>query len=658
MAHLTGFGLDNFRVFGKETWFDFAPITVFTGTNSSGKSTVNKALLLMKENFKQKSYKINSLDNLSFKNNLKLGGFSKVANDIEKDIVYILKHRLYYFAETEYLIKYYYSKNNDTHTDDAYLREIKVLDKNSKDVIIDIKYEEGKLFYKFDFKHFIEYGNKLAKKSYLAAEECKKSGFLAGRFQIYKNVNYKTNEIGSINLEDEYFNEYELMQIQESKEVPKSWNYVDKLIKNKSISKRDYKLGLYDYNNPLLLIDFFKLIEMDIEDIQLEIKNNEYIKNIKEKRRYEKLKNFKLDFPEYNDFKVSQNIDYLKKIEEEILNNSTTTFFFGFDGDWSTPLSQYDYLDSLNIGYNIKKTKNVNDVLKAFYINELAQDNNLENRRLHSFIKDFILKNFNYSLHTISIANQIEYLSVDRAKNERLFQFQENDNSTLNSILLKYLRLSIDGNKLTYQFINKWVKELEIADSVEISQDREGLGAYVYLIKNGKSITLADVGFGVAQFLPILLKIVSTAEDRFKEGEDALFIGEYIISGAIEPAYRSSILVIEEPEINLHPALQSKLADMFVDATRTFNIQFIIETHSEYLIRRLQFLTAKKEIQPEDTIIHYLFPPDSEHVKKTGEQLRTIKIMEDGRLDKEFGTGFFDESTKLIEQIWNINSQN
>ena len=48
MAHLTGFGLENFRVFKEEIFFDFAPITIFTGTNS-GKSSVNKALLLLKE---------------------------------------------------------------------------------------------------------------------------------------------------------------------------------------------------------------------------------------------------------------------------------------------------------------------------------------------------------------------------------------------------------------------------------------------------------------------------------------------------------------------------------------------------------------------------------------------------------------------------------
>lgn len=52
-THLKGFGLENFRVFKDYTWFDFAPITILTGPNSSGKSSLNKALLLLKDNFEK-----------------------------------------------------------------------------------------------------------------------------------------------------------------------------------------------------------------------------------------------------------------------------------------------------------------------------------------------------------------------------------------------------------------------------------------------------------------------------------------------------------------------------------------------------------------------------------------------------------------------------
>ncbi|MBK8493483.1 MAG: AAA family ATPase [Saprospirales bacterium] len=49
MPILSGFGLKNFRVFKEETFFELAPITLLTGTNSSGKSSLLKALLLWQD---------------------------------------------------------------------------------------------------------------------------------------------------------------------------------------------------------------------------------------------------------------------------------------------------------------------------------------------------------------------------------------------------------------------------------------------------------------------------------------------------------------------------------------------------------------------------------------------------------------------------------
>ncbi|TAH17839.1 MAG: hypothetical protein EAZ08_12910 [Cytophagales bacterium] len=61
MAHLTGIGIENFRVFKDYTEFDFAPITILTGANSSGKSSLFKALLLLADNAKR-----NALTELNF----------------------------------------------------------------------------------------------------------------------------------------------------------------------------------------------------------------------------------------------------------------------------------------------------------------------------------------------------------------------------------------------------------------------------------------------------------------------------------------------------------------------------------------------------------------------------------------------------------------
>ena len=122
------------------------------------------------------------------------------------------------------------------------------------------------------------------------------------------------------------------------------------------------------------------------------------------------------------------------------------------------------------------------------------------------------------------------------------------------------------------------------------------------------------------------------------------------------PTYTESTLILEEPEANLHPDFQSKLADVIVEAGKLFNIQFIIETHSEYFIRKLQYLTAKKELLPEHSVIYYFTNPND--LEEGERQVRELKIREDGILDGEFGSGFYDEATRLTVELLKLQNLN
>jgi predicted ATPase len=75
----------------------------------------------------------------------------------------------------------------------------------------------------------------------------------------------------------------------------------------------------------------------------------------------------------------------------------------------------------------------------------------------------------------------------------------------------------------------------------------------------------------------------------------------------------------------------------------------VAETHSEYLVRKLQYLVSKGEIRPQDVVIYYFYPPDE--VPEGRNQVERINIQSDGRLDNEFGSGFFDESAKLMMSL-------
>ena len=89
---------------------------------------------------------------------------------------------------------------------------------------------------------------------------------------------------------------------------------------------------------------------------------------------------------------------------------------------------------------------------------------------------------------------------------------------------------------------------------------------------------------------------------------------------------------------------------MFYEVYKTYNIQFIIETHSEYLLRKIQTLIGIRDLMPEEVSMIYV--EDDEEVKKGVAKVRRIPIKEDGRLSAPFGTGFYDEADNLSLELF------
>lgn len=222
--------------------------------------------------------------------------------------------------------------------------------------------------------------------------------------------------------------------------------------------------------------------------------------------------------------------------------------------------------------------------------------------------------------------------------------------TSFNSILLKYLKQS--HTLVGKRFIEKWIKEFEIGD--RISYDRvSNVGTYIWIQKGTWKVNLIDVGYGVTPFLSLLLNIVSAVNERSYSSKKNIDLQNLSNSfGIIE-----NTIVIEEPEINLHPKLQSKLADFFWDAHETFNVNFIIETHSEYLIRKFQYLTAKGDLETDDTVLHYIGNSEASKRQQDKQQVRTIHIKPNGQLTEPFGSGFTDESSRWIKEMFVLPNQ-
>lgn len=115
-----------------------------------------------------------------------------------------------------------------------------------------------------------------------------------------------------------------------------------------------------------------------------------------------------------------------------------------------------------------------------------------------------------------------------------------------------------------------WLKEIGLINSFEVREVSEGSSLYrVFVKKTPKSAEtlITDVGFGVSQILPVIALLY------------------YAPPG--------STVLIEQPEIHLHPAVQAGLADLFISVSQTRRIQLIVESHSEHLLTRLMRRVAE-----------------------------------------------------------------
>jgi len=138
--------------------------------------------------------------------------------------------------------------------------------------------------------------------------------------------------------------------------------------------------------------------------------------------------------------------------------------------------------------------------------------------------------------------------------------------------------------------------------------------------------SISDVGFGLSQILPIIIKSKLTD---------------------------NSMLLIEQPELHLHPALQAEMGDLFINsALGEQKNKFIVETHSEHLIlrilRRIRETSEKSlsegiiGIKPDDLAVLYVQPG------KNGSEVIEIPVTEDGDFAKKWPNGFFAERAKEL----------
>jgi predicted ATPase len=230
---------------------------------------------------------------------------------------------------------------------------------------------------------------------------------------------------------------------------------------------------------------------------------------------------------------------------------------------------------------------------------------------------------------SLAIGRELEkiiYLGPLRRKPERDYPWNKTKPGDVGSdgrgaidALLASALLRGDEQNYVVDGVSKWLKKMGVADRIEVRQQGRSSRYELIVHRDGAACNIRDVGIGISQVLPVL--VVS-----------------YF-------APKGSTLVFEEPEIHLHPLAQAYLADLFAFVSKERGVQFIVETHSEHLFRRMQTLMARQTISSADAAMYFVERSEN----KT--DLRALDIDEYGRV-KNWPDGFFGDAIgETKEQI-------
>ena len=159
-----------------------------------------------------------------------------------------------------------------------------------------------------------------------------------------------------------------------------------------------------------------------------------------------------------------------------------------------------------------------------------------------------------------------------------------------------------------------WVTYLGLVADIRV--DSRGLDIEVKPHGLDSFFPLSSVGIGVSQMLPVLVQCLLA-----------------------EPG---SVLLLEQPELHLHPALQQRLADFFIAMVRSGR-QLIVETHSEYMVSRLRRRIAE---DPDDELLGISKLVFAERDRETGlSSYREVELSPLGAIE-EWPAGFFDQAAE------------
>lgn len=329
------------------------------------------------------------------------------------------------------------------------------------------------------------------------------------------------------------------------------------------------------------------------------------------------------------DFNYNEGILSIKKFKLNIGDTQIVNVEFEKVSD------NKSFITSDLIDFSKINSKHISELRKSFKNNKTVFSfvGNYEFNEQNSSVVCFYFINFISQiidkLEESFNTQRINYVSPLRAHPKRYYFLDKaKANTFLDTLDGEAIAEILKEDSSLKNSVNSWFKKFNLHIDVGPIKD---IIHQIVVKQNSLDLDITDVGFGVSQVLPVIIQGFLSKE--------------------------RSITLVEQPEIHLHPKMQADLADLFIDIAIKKNSKkvgfvaskyLIIETHSEYLLKRLRRRISENKISADQVAIYYIEP--QEDTKSA--TIKKIDISNKGAFEwpKDFYTGdLADDITEFLK---------
>lgn len=258
--------------------------------------------------------------------------------------------------------------------------------------------------------------------------------------------------------------------------------------------------------------------------------------------------------------------------------------------------------------------------------------------------KASIIISISEDIEKVISGQTIEYIYAHSVFQDSVYAKCANSSDYTKRTIHEFYTSRISKGDEEFSMIEEWLQEFKIGTSLKVVPYKGDNYSLVVFDKENPEIKgekrkgypggvdLADKGMGSIQLVILLLRL-ATLIRKYK--------GQQLT------------VLLEEPEQNLHPAVQSQLADLTNIINKDYGVRFVIETHSEYLVRHTQVLAARlfKEGFYDIPFKVFYITGENDH------PYDDMGFQKNGKFEKAFGPGFFNVADDAAMELFDLDEE-